>query len=478
MSLYSEFVGRGRALAEIGRWFDEVTETGRGRMVSVRGRRQVGKSTLYTEFIGRVGTPHVFFTGIKGGDERVQLDEFRLRALESEPPLPDATTLFAGSIDSWRDAFGRVQLAARTGPVVVVLDEFPWATEHDPTLEGVLQAAWDRDLSQLPILLVLIGSDVAMMERITEYGRPLYGRAQESVISPLNPAEVAEATGSDAWEAFDAYLVTGGYPRLVTALGTSHSAATFVRAQLEDETSALVALGERAIDAEFHPDTQARRVLAAIGADETGHQSFTTVLGRIGGDSASSKTAITRALKVLRDQKGVVAMDIPAGASANSKLRRYRIDDPYLRFWFRFVGPQVANISRGRGDLAAAAFDQGWETWRGKAIEPIVRDALFRLAPNVGLDSVTEVGAWWDRKNTVEVDIAATDKKGIVALGSIKWRARKQFGKGDLDALLGAQAVVPHATDARLLVVSPAGVASGVVADAVFHADHLMAAWS
>ena len=50
----------------------------------------------------------------------------------------------------------------------------------------------------------------------TGRSRPLFGRARPLVVPPLNPAEMLDALpSSDAVELFDAYLVTGGYPRLV-----------------------------------------------------------------------------------------------------------------------------------------------------------------------------------------------------------------------------------------------------------------------
>jgi len=50
-------VGRVRELQRLQRYLDQVRETGRGKFIGVRGRRQVGKSTLLEEFIGRAGVP-------------------------------------------------------------------------------------------------------------------------------------------------------------------------------------------------------------------------------------------------------------------------------------------------------------------------------------------------------------------------------------------------------------------------------------
>ena len=98
---------------------------------------------------------------------------------------------------------------------MVVLDEMPYLAREDPGFEGTLQKSFDRTLSRLPVLLVLIGSDLAMMEALNTYGRPFYQRGTEMVVPPLNPAEVATMLGVRPADAIDAYLVTGGLPLIL-----------------------------------------------------------------------------------------------------------------------------------------------------------------------------------------------------------------------------------------------------------------------
>src|SRR5664280_1809894 len=105
--------GRTELLDRFAGSLTEVRKTGRGRILAVRGRRQVGKSTAVTAFV-------------------------------------------------------------------------------EQSLEGELQVAWDTTLSKLPILLILIGSDVAMMSHLIEHDRPLFGRVTPMVVPALNPAEVAQ----------------------------------------------------------------------------------------------------------------------------------------------------------------------------------------------------------------------------------------------------------------------------------------------
>jgi len=475
-----DFVGRSKLLRNLEGWYREVAGERCGRMLVMRGRRQVGKSRLVTEFLTRVGAAHVFFTALKNAAPARQMEAFRREVFEAARPIPDAETLFASAPDGWADVFGRLRLSARSGPLVVVLDEFPWVGETDPTVEGVLQAAWDRSLQHAPVLLILVGSDVAVMERLTAHDRPLYGRGWELEVRPFNPAECAAALPRRSPAAvFDAYLITGGYPKLVADLGRVGTARQFVEESFADENTDLIVVAQRSLAAEFPPDAQARRVLSAIGGQPVGHATFTRVAGRLPESGKAAETALSRALHLLADVKGVVAIDTPAGAPTGTKLRRYRISDSYLRFWFRFIEGQLANIARGRSDLAVGAFTAGWEAWRGLAIEPVVRDGLVCLAPRLGgpLRAVGDVTGWWTRDGATEVDIVATGPGGIAAVGSIKWRDRRRFDQRERDDLAAVRGVVPHAGGAALVAVCPAGVRSAVTVDVALDAADLFGAW-
>ncbi|MGW2180160.1 ATP-binding protein [Streptomyces sp. NPDC001732] len=475
------FYGRQRTLADLERRTLRIRESGTGQLLAVRGRRQVGKSRLFTHFVEQSGLPYLYFSAVKNAPPATQLQTLTAELRTSTTPLADADSLFSAAPGDWRDALGRIAVACRSTPSVVVIDEFPWAAAADPTLEGQLQNAWDRQLENTPVLFVLIGSDVGMMERLTEHDRPLHGRARNLTVAPFDPAECAEALGSegDPPAAFDTALITGGYPRLVLDRARARSTRAFVHEQLGDENSDLAVMGQRSLDAEFPDAQQARRVLSAMGGADIGVSTFTQVVGRLPEEGSTAHTAVTRAIKVLTD-KGVVSVDVPVGAPANSKLRRYRIDDPYLRFWFRFVEEQQAHIARGRADIARTAFDRGWPSWRGRAVEPLVQEAVYRLGPELpGLEDAGRVGSWWNRDNSQEYDIVvpAASGKRMLLLGSVKWHETKRFSDRDLSRLAEARSAVPGASAAPLLAVCPAGVDDGVHPDLALAPADLLAAW-
>lgn len=450
-------------------------------MLAVRGRRQTGKSRLITELVETSGLPYLYFTAVKNAPPSSQLGRLTEDVFDAREPLPDADSLFGTPPTTWSDALGRLAVACQGTPTIVVLDEFPWATATDATLEGLLQNIWDKRLQHGPVLWILIGSDVAMMERLTDYDRPLYGRASAQVVKPFDPAECATITGWSPMAAFDAFLVTGGYPRLVLDAAHYSDARQFIAAQLTDENNDFVVIGQSSIDVEFPEGDQARRVLTAIGGAEVGLTTFSEIVGKLTDHGTAAQTATTRAVKMLAEDKGVIAVESPIGAGERSKLRRYRIDDPYLRFWFRFVAPQIANIARGRSDIAVNKFERSWSTWRGMAIEPLVREAIFRLAPDLEpIAEIEQVGAWWNRQNTHEYDIVAADASGrqAAAIGSIKWREQSKLTARELTELAEGRAVIPGASNAALIAICPAGIAAGVHPDLSLTPQDLLAAWS
>ncbi|MFT4010113.1 MAG: DUF234 domain-containing protein [Nocardioidaceae bacterium] len=469
---------------EVQRWLTtrlaEVQDTGRGQLLAVRGRRQAGKSTAVERFVETSGIPYVYVTGLYRMPESAQLDAAAEAFGTSRNPLPATVP---GAPGSWRDWLAQLALAASNGPVIAVLDEFPWITAGDTAgLEGLLQAMWDRTLEKLPVLLVLIGSDIAMMERLSQHDRPLFGRVREVVVPALNPADVASALPTATpFEVFDAYLTTGGYPRLVADLRRSGvSTRTWVRRSFGDDLSPLVATGRITLDAEFSDSAAAYRVLSAIGAGEPARLGLGEITRAITDRGAAAKTVETaalRALTMLTDQKRLVERELPAWATSN-RLRRYRITDPYLRFWFRYIERQVDTIARGRGDVAFAAYERDWPSWRGRSVEPVVRAALDRLAAtDARLGGIESVLPWWTRDGQVEVDVVGADSERTRVLGTIKWRESGGVNAREVGELAVLRTRVPRSGSAALAAISPSGKAPEN-ADLTFSAADLLAAWS
>lgn len=478
MTTKGNFVGRAQQMSMLASHLRTVERNDadqRGRCVLLRGRRRVGKSRLVEVFAQASGFPVFWFSCTKGeapAQERAQFaDELAASSLPNVDPSDREPTA------SWHAAFRRLAEALGDDtPTVVVIDEIPWLTAQDPAAEGALQTAWDRYLSRKPVLLILIGSDLAMMEHLTAYGRAFHQRGIEMVLNPLNPNEVAEMLDLRAADALDAYLITGGLPLICRDWPKGKRWQHALGAAFSDPTSALIVSGERIMSAEFPAETRARDVLSVIGS---GERTFSKVASRLGGATSLSSGTVNAAIKVLVEKR-VIAADQPLSLHAAPKEKRYRVDDPFLRFWLRFVGPALPEVERGRGDLALRVVTEGWGVWRGKAIEPVIRESLHRLLPSEVFPDARVVGGWWNRQNNPEVDLVAANSDhptNLSFVGSIKWRDDRPFDRGDLADLARVAAMVPGVDSQTPLVgVSRSG---STVSDLthIWGPEDLLAAW-
>ncbi|MEU4840068.1 ATP-binding protein [Nocardia testacea] len=470
------FIGRRAELALLDELLEPVREGGRsgrpGRAVLIRGRRRVGKSRLVEEFLERARVPHVFFTAV-GGSRDEDLAGFVSDIADSDLPGAERVSEFAAP-KTWRAAFDLLAtVLPRDRPSVVVLDEMPYLVREDRAFEGTLQKVFDRTLSKLPVLLVLIGSDIAMMEKLNTYGRPFYQRGTEMIVPPMNPHDVAAMLDLRPADAFDAYLISGGLPLILEEWPRGAGLWEYLDYALRRPTSALLVSAERALAAEFPTEAQARTVLGAIGH---GERTF-SLIGRAAGDL--TPTSLTRSLGLLTERR-VVAAERPLSVRP-SKETRYRVEDPYLRFWLYFLGPGMPAIERGRGDRVLETIRAGWTSWRGRAVEPVIREALWRGVDRYLPEGTGAIGGYWTRTNNPEIDIVAADRgpiaQRITCVGSVKWLEKKPFDQRDLAALITHRSQLPGAdVDTPMLAVARAGGSTPGVR--LLTPDELLEAWS
>lgn len=76
-----------------------------------------------------------------------------------------------------------------------------------------------------------------------------------------------------------------------------------------------------------------------------------------------------------------------------------------------------------------------WTSWRGAAIEPVIREALRRISDRLPGEP-SAIGGYWTRSNDPEIDLVGADREPVARhisfVGSIKWRDRHPFDERDL----------------------------------------------
>jgi hypothetical protein len=367
-------------------------------------------------------------------------------------------------------------------PCIVVLDGLPWLTEQDDTFDGQLQVVWDRLLSRRPILLLLLGSDLHMMQRLTAYDRPFHGRADNLVLGPLNLAETAAATGLAGSDAIDAHLITGGLPGILLRWPSGTAADEYLRDECADPASPLFVVPEQSLAAEFPNPDVARRVLEAVGGDTRAYASIANTAGSR-GVSVSSGT-LSPLLRQLTDEKQVLAADQPLSINSG-KPTLYRVADTNLRLYLAILR-DVHNLTlRGRPDAGYALLQNRWTSWRGRAVEPLIRTSLEQATVTGVLPwpDAQAVGGWWNRQFHPEIDLVGADRASIASqihfCGSLKWLGTP-VDTHDLHQLQEGARQVPgfDASHTGLLVVTRSGTNLPTDAvDVTWGPDEIVAAW-
>ena len=457
------FTGRAAELALLRRRLARVTEDATGLALAIRGRRQVGKSRLVQEFCDRSGTPYVFYTATKGASPVEAVAAF-MTELRDSGLARDSDLVPAEPGSGWPDAFRALAAVLPDSPAIIVIDELPWLAEQDELFDGALQTAWDRLLSRRPVLLLLLGSDLHMMERLTAYDRPFYGRADNLLLGPLNPAEVGAVLSLEAADAIDAYLMSGGLPGILRAWPEGTAALAFAGQECEDPSSPLFGVPEAALLAEFPGPDMTRRVIETIGGGDRTYANIAAEAGSRAGVIPSG--TLSPLLHRLVADKHVLAAEEPLSARS-SKPALYRVADSNLRFYLAIGRAAQEWSRRGRPTAAQELLERRWASWRGRPVEPVIREALSLSAGDLPWPEATAVGGWWNRAFSPEIDLVGADRapvaREICYVGSVKWLDRP-FDDHDLAELRRNATAVPGFDPARtgLAVVSRTAPADAV----------------
>lgn len=435
------FIGRRRELGLL----EEAFAQDRSTFVPIYGRRRIGKSELILQFLR--GKPAVYAVG-KQAPASLQVREFlRQAAATLDEPL-----IATHPAESWEEALDLVLSRWRgDGKLILALDEFQWMAGASPELPSVIQNLWDRRWSKSGrVLLILCGSYVGFMEReVLGRESPLFGRRTAQI--QLRPFRFAEAAafhpGYSDTERARAYFVCGGVPLYLRAFEAPLSVEQNIRRVVLDEYGLLYREPDFLLREELREVETYHAVLTAIA---TGRSAAT--------DIAAAASVGDRALQYYLQQLialGYVRRRYPlTGSRPNPRAVRYDLDDPLLRFWFRFVFPNTSYLAAAGPERAFAnLIAPGLDAYFGSCFERLCREALPAIYRAEGVTAPFEVGEYWDR--TAQIDVVGLREDGVTDLGECKWGAVRSAAAlaAEIEAKVPAYPNARNATIVRRLFV-------------------------
>ena len=385
--------------------------SGKAELFVLYGRRRVGKTELLTRFCE--GRRHIFFVADLGSESSLRT---------GLSTAVNAALFGPGQIDAvyatWEGLFQALAQGAQTERLVVVLDEFPYLVGAHPPLASILQRAWDQVLQRSQVMLVLCGSYIGMMEAtVLGYQAPLYGRRTgQYLLEPLGFADARLFFPNYSLEdQVRAYAVYGGTPAYLQTLQPEASLADNILNGILSRGAFLYDEVRFVLQQELREPRNYFAVLQAIAAGATRLNEIRQATGIEG---------VTAYLDTLR-QLHLVERAVPVTESQPHKSRRglYRLKDPYLRFWFRYVHPNRSPLERGGGRIVLdTQVIPQLDGFTGPVFEDICQQFFWRAGLSGGLPFMPQrVGKWWSANE--EIDLVALGETEAI-LAECKWTSR------------------------------------------------------
>ena len=422
------FYGREEDLTDLNDLWKKRTAS----LVTCKGRRRIGKSTLVEEFARRSRARFIEIVGEaprKGMTNADQLKVFSrqlddvAKSKKAEPP------------SDWFEAFRRLDEVLDARKTVVLLDEISWMGQFDPDFPGELKTAWDTRFKKHPnLILVLCGSVSTWIEGNILNNTGFVGRATQNITLRELPLDCCtrfwgrSAERIAPAEIIDVLSVTGGVPRYLEEVNPSLSANENIRrlcfmpkAILRDDFSKIFnsVFGDNA--------TSKKKILETLSAAPMTLSEIASGMGVERGGVISEHLSELETAGFISEDAG-----INPATGKDAKSVRYRISDNYTRFYLRYIRPNERMIDKGVFRFNSLEALPGWDTILGLQFENLIANNLPLLLPRLGFDRVLlKSAAPWRQQPTArrkgcQIDLLLQSERSVCV---IEIKRRKEIGR-------------------------------------------------
>lgn len=378
------FVGREEQLKQL----KELWRKSVASLVTCRGRRRIGKSTLIAEFARRNKVRFLKFEGLpprKGIGNGDQLQAFARQ-------LAEQTRTEYEPLNCWFDAFARLDgLLDQKTKTVVLLDEISWMGSFDLNFSGELKYAWDNRFSKKSkLIMVLCGSVSSWIDKNILKNKGFVGRPSLNMIVPeLSMREAyafwgGQRNGSeiDCRDIVDVLSVTGGVPKYLESVDTSAGADENIAKLCFRAGALLVDEFNEIFDDSLDENLAFKKKLLLSLAH--GAKTHTELAEDVGMESSGFVTDNLEGLEAA----GFIARDegLNPANGKRCKQAEYRICDNYTRFYLKYIEPHRSLIQKNAYSFISVEQLPGWNSVLGLQFEALVYNNIGLLLKKLDLD--------------------------------------------------------------------------------------------
>lgn len=385
------FIGRREYLADLETLWRKRTSS----IIACRGRRRIGKSTLFREFARRTADVYIEIEGLPPTRERKMTNQDEINHFVTM--LNDQTGCGHKKCEHWYDAFSLLEKQIEDSKkTVVLLDEISWMGQYDYNFPGALRSAWETLLHRHDrLIVVLCGSVSSWIKDNILANTGFTGRfSRDYVIGELSLSECAEFWGQakdriNSKEIFDVLSVTGGVPRYLEEMDPGLSAEENIRKTCFSPGGELYKDFDAIFDPLLGENIPVKRDILTLLAD--GPMSGAELARKL---ERGRNGAFAKILKEL--SLGGFITDDPGKNPAtgeNMRISKYRLRDNYTRFYLKYVMPHKSEIEMGTYRHESLDHLPEWDSVMGLQFENLIVNNAMAVVALIGLGGATVLSA-------------------------------------------------------------------------------------
>lgn len=394
----------------------DAYESPTAEMAIIYGRRRIGKTALIQKFCeGK----RVFFYTAKAWKDAYQLEQFS-QAVGAFCDNPQQRFL------DWTAALRALATTSSRIRTVLVIDEFQYIAKERPSILSELQVLWDEELAHQNVMIILCGSAVSFIAKeVLGEKNPLFGRARTIMkVRPLPFQTMADFVPSYSVEdIFRGYAVLGGIPYFWQGINPKRSMTENLASAILRSNGFLNDEAQSVLRQEFRDPATYNAILQTIAFGATSRN-------EIAQKSLVDSRTLSKYLSVLEDMD-LVQKEFPVfagpGLLGNVSRGLYKMADPYLKFWFRFLANNPTLIMTRQEALSewASLVEPYFSNYASESFEEVCRQYLNRMRFAEKLSfRPTSLGRWWHEGTEIDIVGADSERRHCI-VGECKYRNEK-----------------------------------------------------
>ncbi|MBF0364131.1 MAG: AAA family ATPase [Oligoflexia bacterium] len=396
-------------------------------IAAVYGRRRVGKTSTIRQAL--LGKKAFFFEGLENQSKGLQIKNFLIQLSQQ---LPLGTIYLNLEIKDWHTALLQLlPVLNDKKKITLVFDEFQWMANYQSELVSVLKMFYDHYLvPKKNIGIILCGSIASFMIKKVIKSSALFGRINQVVT--INPFVLAETqkflpTFGEK-ELLETQMLLGGIP-LYQLLVKEHGALYQGIEKLAFTKDGFFELEfDRIFTSHFGKNPNYKKIIEVLHQSECG-----LAQDEISCSCEISKGGMLSELLFNLESAAFIKSYVPIDKNINSKLKKYRLTDAFIKFYLAFILPNKKIINAGNRDIFKKIAQKiSFQSYLGKAFELMCMEQHLKIASILGFSGIEYLVGPYFRKEQkgksagVQIDLLFDRADNVITICEMKYRCEKQ----------------------------------------------------